>query len=266
VEGFILAPSGQPFNEPVTIYLIMNDGARTARRAVAFDTNRVLSQGRFFYRSTLTDSNGYFFFENLPAEGSYTIRPHLDTFTFEPAERSIATGQLTTLFNVEPEPLPAPACTTRNQASSVTKADARALSLQSYVLKTINNSTQRIQRQVQDEALRNKIQDALEIAQAGTEFAYFEVMNESFAIPKITLQCPTLPSGCVKQSYRTTVSKYRAHLVTLRRAGLYANRAASSASPGARSSRNATAREIKRLHRIALRATLRMPKQSVECP
>ena len=266
VEGFILSPTGQPFTEPVTVYLVKSVGSGASSTSFAFDINRVLSQGRFFYRSTLTDSNGYFFFENLPAEGSYTIRPHLDTFTFEPAERSIATGQLTTLFNVEPEPLPAPACTTRNQASSVTMADARALTLQSYILKTISNATNRIQKQVQDEDLRTKITGALEVAQAGTEFAYFEVMNESFSIPKITLQCPTLPTGCVKQSYRATVSKYRSHLVTLRRAGLYANRAASSASPGARSSRNATAREIKRLHRIALRATLRMPKQSVECP
>jgi cysteine-rich repeat protein len=266
VEGFILSPTGQPFTEPVTVYLVKSVGSGASSTRFAFDINRVLSQGRFFYRSTLTDSNGYFFFDDLPAEGSYTIRPHLDTFTFEPAERSIATGQLTTLFNVEPEPLPAPACTTRNQASSVTKADARALTLQRYVLRTIDNATQRLPRQVRDGELQTKIAGALEVAQASTEFAYFEVMNESFALPKMTLLCPTVPPGCTTQSYRATISKYRSHLVTLRRAGLYANRAVSAASPRARSSRNATAREIKRLHRTALRATLRMPKQSVECP
>jgi cysteine-rich repeat protein len=266
VEGFILAPGGQPFTEPVTVYLVKNGGAGTSRMSFAFDSSRLLSQGRSFYRSTLTDSKGYFFFSDLPSDSTYTIRPHLDTFTFTPEERSIGTGQLTTLFDVQPRPLPAPACSTQNRSADVVKADRRALVLQRYVLTSIDALLRRVQSSRHDDKQKARIRDVLAVAEAGAQFGYFEVMNESFAIPKVRLSCPSLPPGCVNQSYRNTVAAYRKHLVTLRRTGLYANRIAHSPSSRAPSSRNAIANQIRRLHRAALRATARLPRQSVECP
>lgn len=143
VEGFILAPGGQPFTEPVIVYLVKNSGAGTSSMSFAFDSSRVLSQGRLFFRSTMTDSKGYFFFSDLPSDSSYTIRPYLDTFTFTPEERSIRTGQLTTLFNVQPEPLPAPACSTQNRSAAIVAADAKALTLQKFILRSIESSLNR---------------------------------------------------------------------------------------------------------------------------
>jgi hypothetical protein len=226
----------------------------------------VLSQGRFFYRSTLTDSRGYFFFADLPADSSYTVRPHMETYTFDPPERSLATGALTTLFNVAAEAAIAPDCSSQNVGAIITTADRKALNLQTYVLQSIASADKGVQKKVQDSAKREKIMNNLDVARAGIGFAYFEVMNESFAIPKVTVNCSAVPPNCVKQSYRSTITKYRKHLITLRRTGLYANRASSRAVSGTQSSRNAIAKEIKRLHRITLRATRRLPKQSIECP
>jgi hypothetical protein len=250
----------------VTIYLVKDGGAGTSSLTFAMNSSRILSQGRFFYRSTMTDARGYFFFSDLPADASYTIRPHLDTFTFEPSERATATGAVTTLFQIAAEEPVGPSCTSRNFSASVTTSDRKALTLQTYVLKTISAASTQLTKRVRDPEKRSKIENALSVAQAGTDFAYFEVMNESFAIPKVTVQCSSIPPSCVNQSYRSTVSKYRQHLLTLRRAGLYANRVASTSLSGARSSRNKVAREIKRLHRATLRATQRLPRESIECP
>jgi len=190
----------------------------------------------------------------------------METYTFDPPERSLATGALTTLFNVAAEAAIAPDCSSKNLGAVITTSDRKALALQSFVLKTITTANKALQKKVRDSARRDKITGALEVAHAGTDFAYFEVMNESFAIPKITVSCGSVPPNCVKQSYRSTIAKYRKHLVTLRRAGLYANRVSSRDVTGTQSSRNSVAREIKRLHRVALRATHRLPKQSIECP
>ena len=266
VEGFILAPGGQPFTEPVTVYLVKNGGAGTSRMSFAFDSSRLLSQGRSFYRSTLTNSKGYFFFSDLPTDSSYTIRPYLNTFTFTPEEHSISTGQRTILFNIQPQPLPAPACSAQNRSADIVKTDQKALALQRYVLSSIDALLRRVESSSQDDKQKARIRDVLAMAEAGAQFGYFEVMNESFAIPKVRLSCPALPPGCVNQNYRNTVAAYRKHLVTLRRTGLYANRIAHSPSSRAPSSRNAIANQIRRLHRAALRATARLPRQSVECP
>lgn len=265
LEGYILSPTGEPFTEPVTVYLVKDRGVGTSSLTFGRDTTRILSQGRFFYRSTLTDSRGYFFFEDLPTDSSYTIRPHMETYTFNPQERSIATGALTTLFNVATQETIAPNCASSNLAAVVTKSDKQALKLQTYVLHAISSANKGIQTKVRDVRERQKIAANLQTAQAGTQFAYFEVMNESFAIPKVTVSCTPVPPHCVEQIYRSTITKYRKHLITLRRAGLYANRVSSRAVTGTPSSRNSVANEIKRLHRVALRATKRLPKQSVEC-
>jgi hypothetical protein len=228
--------------------------------------NRVLSQGRLFFRSALTDASGYFRFSGLPEDSSFIIRPHLETYTFEPTERSIATGQVTTLFNVEPSDLNAPTCSRRNTASIITSADAKALALQAYILRTINTSAARIRKEVRDVQSRAKAEKSLAKARANVEFVYYEVMNESFAIPKVTLTCTKVPSQCAKQSYESTVTKYRRHLRTLLQLGLRANRSAGGVLGKPGSSLASIAQKIGRLHRYALQATQRMPTKSVECP
>lgn len=248
------------------MYLVKDGGVGTSSLTFALDSTRVLSQGRFFYRSTLTDSAGYFFFTDLPDDSSYTIRPHMETYSFDPPERSMATGAVTTLFNVAAEENVAPACSAQNLGAVVTAADRKALSLQTFVLNAIDKASIEISSKVKNDTLKQKIEDALGVAQAGTNFAYFEVMNESFALPKIVVQCSTIPPNCVPQSYRATISKYRLHLLTLRRAGLYANRVSSRAMSSRSSSRNEVAKKIRQLHRAALRATKHLPRASVECP
>lgn len=230
------------------------------------DSSRVLSQGRLFYRSTTTDARGYFFFPGLPTDASYTVRPQLDTYTFEPPERAITAGALTILFTVGAQAALVPGCTSHNASAVVTAADKKALTLQTFVLDTIGAASKKLTKRVPESEERTKIENALSVAQAGTDFAYLEVMNESYAIPKLTIQCSNLPNSCIRQSYRSTISTYRLHLLTLRRAGLYANRVSSTSISGKPSSRNKTALEIKRLHRAALRSTRRLPRESVECP
>jgi hypothetical protein len=190
----------------------------------------------------------------------------METYSFDPPERSMSTGSLTSLFYVAAAESFGSSCTVLNRGVAVTKADSKALDLQSFILEAIDTSVKGVQKTVTDDGVRTKIESAMSAAHAGTEFAFLEVMNESFAIPKVEVRCSTIPPTCTGQSYRKTVSNYRSHLLTLRRTGLYANRIASLATTGKPSSRNAVAKKIKQLHRAALRATTRLPRQSVECP
>ncbi len=250
----------------MAVYLIQESGSQAARITFPRDRSRILSQGRRFFRSTVTDSRGFFRFEGLAENTSYIVRPQFNTYTFEPAERSIRTGQFRTSFTVQAMALTAPTCSRAHQASSVTAADAEALALQRYVLSTISSLSTTVQRQVRDAKKRTAAEKALASAKASGEFAYFEVMNESFEIPKVTLSCSRVPSRCARQSYVASVTNYRKHLRTLLQTGQSANRAAAAALGRAHTSEDNIARRLTQLHRSAMQDTDNMPTRTVECP
>ena len=266
IEGFVLSPNGRPLRERVAVYLIQESGTGAAGVTFARHKSRILSQGRRFFRSTLTDSRGFFRLEGLAENTSYIVRPQLNTYTFEPAERSKRTGQFRTSFTVQPVALNAPTCSRDHQASSVTGADADALALQRYVLSTISTLSTTVQRQVRDAKKRATAERAFASAKASGEFAYFEVMNESFDIPKVTLTCSRVPSRCARQSYVASVTNYRRHLRTLLQAGVSANRAAATALGKAHKSEDTITRRLTQLHRNAVQDTDDMPTRTVECP
>ncbi len=248
------------------MYLIQGGGAETAGVTFGRDGRRILSQGRRFFRSALTDSRGFFRFEGLAENTSYIVRPNLTTYTFEPTERVIRTGQFRISFAVQPVALNAPTCSRAHQASSVTTADAEALALQKYVLSTISTLSTTVQRQVRDAKKLGAAEKAFASAKASGEFAYFEVMNESFEIPKVTLNCSRVPSRCARQSYVASVTNYRKHLRTLLQAGVSANRAAATALGRAHTSEGNITRRLTQLHRSAMQDTDDMPTGTVECP
>jgi hypothetical protein len=266
VEGYILAPDGRPFSEPVAVYLIQGSRSQAAGITFERDKSRILSQGRLFFRSVLTDSTGFFSFSGLAKNSSYMVLPRLNTYTFEPAERPIRSGQVTVYFKVQPVSLNAPMCSRKNEASHVTKADDKALDLQSYVLKTISSLTTTVRREVRDKKKRATAERAFAAAKASGEFAYFEVMNESYEIPKVTLTCSNVPSRCARQSYVASVTNYRKHLRTLLQAGVSANRAAAAALGRGHWAEDVISRRLTQLHRSAMQDTVDMPTRTVECP
>ena len=248
------------------MYLIQEAGTEAAAVTFAGDKSRILSQGRRVFRSALTDSRGFFRFDGLEENTSYVVRPHFNTYTFQPAEQVIKTGQFAISFAVRPVALNAPTCSRDHQAASVTTANAKALALQSYVLRTISSLSTTVQRQVKDSRKRSAAEKALGSAKASGEFAYFEVMNESFEIPKVTLTCSRVPSRCARQSYVASVANYRKHLRTLLQAGVSANRAAATALGKAHKSEDPITRRLTQLHRNAMQDTDDMPTRTVECP
>ncbi|NDC38819.1 MAG: hypothetical protein EBZ48_12340, partial [Proteobacteria bacterium] len=117
----------------MAVYLIQESGTGAAGVTFGRDGSRILSQGRRLFRSTLTDSRGFFRFEGLAENTSCIVRPQFNTYIFEPAERSIMTGEFAISFTVQPVALNAPTCSRDHQASAVTTSDAKALALQRYV-------------------------------------------------------------------------------------------------------------------------------------
>lgn len=248
------------------MYLIQEAGAEAAAVTFAGDKSRILSQGRRFFRSALTDSRGFFRFDGLAENTSYIVRPHFNTYTFQPAEQVIKTGQFAISFAVQPVALNAPTCSRDHRAASVTTADAKALALQSYVLDTISSLTTTVRKGVKDPKKRSAAERAFALARASGGFAYFEVMNESFEIPKVTLTCSRVPSRCARQSYVASVTNYRKHLRILLQAGVSANRAAATALGRAHTSEGTITRRLTQLHRSAMQDTDAMPTGTVECP
>jgi hypothetical protein len=262
----VLSSNGRPFRERIAVYLIQESDSQAAGMTFARDKSRVLSQGRLFFRSTLTDSRGFFRFDELAENTSYVVRPHFNTYTFQPAEQVIRTGQFAISFTVQPVALNAPTCSRDHQASSVTTADAKALALQRYVLSTISSLSTTVRRQVRDSKKRTSAEKAFASAKASGEFGYFEVMNESFEIPKVTLSCSRVPTRCARQSYVASVTNYRKHLRTLLQAGVSANRAAAAALGRAHWAEGIISRRLTQLHRSAMQETDDMPTRTVECP
>ncbi len=266
IGGSILSPTGEPFGVPVTVYLIASRTTDPAGDTFACQTSPGLAPNRIIIRSTLSDANGKYSFRKVPPGSSYTVRPQLHTFSFEPQELSAAAGQATSAFKIKPEPLPAKACSSQSQATAVVEADAKALELQSYVLKVVKLYQERLSAEKpRGKRAEARITRALEVARSGVGFGFCNVMNQSFALPKLTVRCPTTPPACVNASYRKAIAQYRKDLLSLRLGGLYANRNASFEIKGQKSSRNAIAQKIKELHRAALQATKKFKTQGVEC-
>lgn len=144
IGGSILSLTGEPFGVPVTVYLIANRSTYPAGDTFACQTSPGLAPNRVITRSTVSDANGKYSFPKVPPGSSYTVRPQLDTFSFEPQELSAAAGQATSPFKIKPEPLPAKACSSQSQATAVVEADAKALELQSYVLKVVKLYQERL--------------------------------------------------------------------------------------------------------------------------
>ena len=266
LNGSIVTEKGQPLGQPVVVYLIKNQGEGTSSESLPQGRSlESLSQKRFLFQSAKTDSKGFFRFSRLPSDSSYTLVPRLEGFAFFPEQLLSTESRDIQLFLGRSKGSLGESCTSTNKAGSLSAADQRAIALQTFVRSLIKASKDLVVAGLPPGPQRVTLDRELSAAERQVDFIRFAIINESFSLPKNLVSCKTVPPGCAAHSFRRENARYRALLMRLRRIGIFANRRSGEATGAPISERRIAVKQIRRLHRQALQAANKLPRQSVVC-
>lgn len=265
ISGIIRGQNGESLGEPLVVYLEQVGEQRVLSARLNSTSVQAAASASFYIRSTQTDESGYFVFTGLPKGYSYTVQPRLEGYAFSPSELTLTGGSFMAITAVAGEPEKLAACVRFNRVKNIVNSDYQSWMLRNYLFDTLDTFERSLARHLPAGVRRQRIEIALAASRQGIGRAHAQLMRESFNLPSVTYRCDPSNSPCSGGSYRDVVHRYRVYLLALRLSGLFDNRIVSPITSDLPSSRNAVARQIKKLHSRALRASRKLPQRLIRC-
>ncbi len=252
LSGRIVDGNGNPVVD-VVVYLYRGSQAETADAAT--DDSGVLS--------TVTDLNGQYTFSGL-TEGTYNLSANRNDLSFVPESIDITPGNGAQDIVASAVNLNDTDCTRTARLDDVVAADSAARNQLAYALSIIDALEQAGTSQLAGKR-EQQFLATLSRVESHLNQRFTRVLRESEELPKIVLQCPDR-EDCRTVSYARRVKGYRFNLDDLRRQSFFLVRTARLNLVKFSDTQDETySKNIRTLHKKALRLQKRLPKKSVSC-
>jgi hypothetical protein len=210
--------------------VVLSSDRPLVRRQVAVYLARIInSNASLLIRSDVADETGHFSFADLPTDALYTVHPSGNTYQFDPASLLAKSGDTALTITAQKSGTYSPHCNMHNESIEIVGVDKKARSLYQFIEALVERSSQRLLVAAVSSSYRAKILNTLSRKRLQLQRAHGTLLNQSIALPKVVIACPSFITACSRRSYATTVSLYRSHLQTMKEVGLEANVIASHA-------------------------------------
>lgn len=209
--------------------------------------------------SSITNAQGQFFFENIPA-GTYVVEPNYTGLAFVPSQVTLGTGSIAPTIVASPTILGTEQCNRRDFGVAIEASDDVSLALLEFALRRAELFLEQVAERPGRRAAA--LRASLSSARNNLLQSYNRLIMISRRLPKVRFDCRGI-AGCERQTLRREASRYVAEIDNLRRLSLFVFRRVTEGT--GRNVGNVHGVRARRLHRNARQAAEDLPRQTFRC-
>lgn len=255
LSGRIVDANGHPV-AGVVVYLFLEQELQGA------GVSMTVSETETGTLSTISDSNGDYFFNNIPT-GIFRVEPNLTGLSFYPPEVSVGTGSAVPVIMAQQVNLNDEGCTRTSYSKKIVATDQDSRNQLDYAIGKAEYFTKLARRKIKGDAL-DELLKSLNRATLQSQYIFTLALRQSIEIPKIALSCNS--SRCTRQNLKAELRNYRGYVNHLRRMSFFILRRARETIGGSLPGKRAIyTRQVVSLHHKALKALNEEPASTYTC-